>query len=72
MPQSPPQYWVVQHPSSAGFASYPRVDQPLLQTALPQAPPSLDFALPAVRRRFYMIGEAGDVEELDDVGSQFE
>jgi hypothetical protein len=63
MPQNPPQYWVV-----------PQQMQ-MQQSAQPQLPasasymlrqPTSEFVLPAVKRRFYMIGETGDVQELDE------
>jgi hypothetical protein len=63
MPQNPPQYWVVpQH-----MQMQPPVQQqlpPVAAYGLRQ--PTSEFVLPAVKRRFYMIGETGDVQELDD------
>ena len=71
MPQSPPQYWVV--------PQHMQMQQPAQQMAQPQLPnqnayayrqPTAEYVLPATRRRFYMIGEAGEVQELDEtVGS---
>ena len=69
MPQSPPQYWVVpQHMQM----QQPVQPQPQLQTpnAYAVRQPTNEYVLPAVKRRFYMIGETGDVQELDEtVGS---
>jgi hypothetical protein len=64
MPQSPPQYWVMPNPQ---FDI--RAPQPAQMQAMPsalQAPlVAPDYMLPAARRRFYMIGEAGEVREIE-------
>ena len=63
MPQNPPQYWVV--------PQHMQMQQPMQQQQLPASAyamrqPTTEFMLPAVKRRFYMIGETGDVQELDE------
>ncbi len=63
MPQNPPQYWVV--------PQHMQMQQPAQQQLPPVAAyglrqPTSEFVLPATKRRFYMIGETGDVQELDD------
>ena len=65
MPQNPPQYWVVpQHMQMQP----PQSLQQQLPAASPYAnrQPTSEYVLPAAKRRFYMIGETGDVQELDD------
>lgn len=66
LPQSPPQYWVMPQGAQPGLqpgysvrepaANYQQLQQPL---AAPE------YLLPASRRRFYMIGEGGEVKEIE-------
>jgi hypothetical protein len=63
MPHSPPQYWVMPNQ-----AYDPRMTQVMQmpqsqQLQQPIAPP--EFMLPSSRRRFYMIGEGGEVKEIE-------
>jgi hypothetical protein len=58
MPQSPPQYWVM--PQQPYMAREPQHYQQLQQ---PIAAP--EYMLPQSRRRFYMIGEGGEVKEIE-------
>jgi hypothetical protein len=63
MPPSPPQYWMMPHPADA--ASDFRVTQ--LPTQPSPARPVIgapEYVLPAVRRRFYLIGESGEMQEI--------
>lgn len=63
MPPSPPQYW-----SLPGIPT-PTHDARLLQAMPPSALqpgiPAPDYMLPPIRRRFYMIGEDGEVREIE-------
>ncbi len=57
MPHSPPQYWVMpQQPYVVREPLYQQLQQPIA------AP---DYMLPQSRRRFYMIGEGGEVKEIE-------
>ena len=66
LPASPPQYWVMPQGSQQGYTvrepapNYQPLQQPLQQ---PLAAP--EYLLPASRRRFYMIGEGGEVKEIE-------
>ncbi len=55
-PPSAPTYWPPPPPSNAYLA------KPNAYPWLPGAPP--EFSLPAPRRRFYVIGESGEVREI--------
>jgi hypothetical protein len=61
MPPSPPQYWVM--PNQAYDPRATQVVQMPQQLQQPIAAP--EFMLPATRRRFYMIGEGGDAQEIE-------
>jgi hypothetical protein len=64
MPHSPPQYWVMPNAQYDVRAPYAPQAAPSLATLQPPiAAP--DYLLPASRRRFYVIGEAGEVREID-------
>lgn len=59
MPQNPPQYWVMPQPPYAvrePHQQYQQLQQPI---AAPE------YMLPQSRRRFYMIGEGGEVKEIE-------
>lgn len=61
LPPSPPQYWQMPAP-----APMPALPQPAYNPQLTN--PNIQWAAmqpAAPRRRFYVIGEAGEVEELD-------
>lgn len=61
MPPSPPQYWVMpQQPYDVRVVS-PQQMMPQLNAGIP-AP---EYMLPMSRRRFYMIGEGGEVKEIE-------
>jgi hypothetical protein len=55
-PPSVPTYWLPQQPNSAYLA------KPNAYSWLPGVLP--EFSLPAPRRRFYVIGESGEVREI--------
>ncbi len=59
MPPSPPQYWMM--PQQPYDVRVMQPQHPQLQA--PIAAP--EFMLSAARRRFYMIGEGGDVREIE-------
>jgi hypothetical protein len=63
MPPSPPPYWAM--PPSVdprlGYAPLP----PTVPAALPQPMSAPEYLLPATRRRFYMIGDSGQVQEIE-------
>lgn len=62
LPASPPQYWVMpQGPQQAYSMREPAPNYQQLQQ--PLAAP--EYLLPASRRRFYMIGEGGEVKEIE-------
>lgn len=67
MPQSPPQYWVMPTVQPATPPNYMAPVQRQLPPANQQLswtqPP--EFSMPP-RRKFYMIGDGGEVEELMD------
>ena len=66
MPHSPPQYWVMpqqpyvvrepQQQYQQHYQHYQQLQQPI---AAPE------YLLPQSRRRFYMIGEGGEVKEIE-------
>ena len=59
LPQNPPQYWVMpQQPYAVREpgANYHQLQQP---SAAPE------YMMPLSRRRFYMIGEGGEVKEIE-------
>lgn len=64
LPPSPPQYWVMPNQTQQAYdvrvsqtpASPPQVQAPIV------AP---EYMLPMNRRRFYMIGEGGEVKEIE-------
>jgi hypothetical protein len=61
MPPNPPQYWVASNqPHDVRGQVY---QPPAPQLREPIAAP--EFMLPAARRRFYMIGESGEVREIE-------
>ena len=66
MPQNPPQYWVM--PQHMQMQPPQQALQQQLPSVSPYAirQPTAEYVLPAAKRRFYMIGETGDVQELDD------
>lgn len=70
MPQSPPQYWVMPTMQPATPPNYMAPVQRQLPPANQQLswtqPP--EFSMPP-RRKFYMIGDGGEVEELMDESS---
>jgi hypothetical protein len=59
MPQNPPQYWVM--PQQPYTVREPMPQQQQLHQ--PIAAP--EYMLPLSRRRFYMIGEGGEVKEIE-------
>lgn len=59
MPQNPPQYWVM--PQQPYVVREPQQQYQQLQQ--PIAAP--EYMLPQSRRRFYMIGEGGEVKEIE-------
>lgn len=59
MPQNPPQYWVM--PQQPYMVREPQQHYQQLQQ--PLAAP--EYMLPQSRRRFYMIGEGGEVKEIE-------
>ena len=65
MPPSPPQYWAmpqqpydvrVMTPQHMQQAQYPQLNAGI---------PAPDYMLPMSRRRFYLIGEGGEVKEIE-------
>jgi hypothetical protein len=64
MPQSPPQYWVMPSPHYDLRVPSP-MQAPVVQGKLQQPLVAPELMLPAVRRRFYVIGESGDVREIE-------
>ena len=68
MPPNPPQYWMMpQQPYDIRMLN----PQPSHQAQLNSGIPAPEFMLPLSRRRFYMIGEGGEVKEIEaphDVG----
>lgn len=61
MPPSPPQYWVMPNQTYD-----PRLTQTMpMPQQLQQPIAAPEFMLPASRRRFYMIGEGGEVNEIE-------
>jgi hypothetical protein len=66
MPQNPPQYWVM--PQQMQMPQPMQQQMPAAATYAFRQPTS-EFMLPAVKRRFYMIGETGEVQELDEAVS---
>jgi hypothetical protein len=40
--------------------------QPMTMAAYGMRPTTPEYMLPATKRRFYVIGEAGDVQEVDE------
>jgi hypothetical protein len=63
MPQSPPQYWVM--PNQAYDPRMTQVMQMPQSQQLQQPIAAPEFMLTASRRRFYMIGEGGEVKEIE-------
>jgi hypothetical protein len=63
LPASPPQYWVMPQgmPQSPYTVREPQANYQQLQQ--PIAAPA--YLLPQSRRRFYMIGEGGEVKEIE-------
>lgn len=62
MPPSPPPYWAMSASVDPRFA-YAQMPQ-AQPAALPQPVSAPEFLLPATRRRFYMIGDSGEVQEI--------
>ncbi len=62
MPPSPPQYWVMPTPADASY-DVRTPSQPASQFRVPDAAP--EYMLPTARRRFYLIGESGEVQEIE-------
>lgn len=62
MPPSPPAYWAMP-PSADPRLGYAPLAQPM-PAALPQPISAPEYLLPATRRRFYMIGDSGEVQEI--------
>ena len=71
MPQNPPQYWVVppqmqqQHQQNGMPQMQQQLPQPMAMGAYGMRPSTPEYMLPA-KRRFYIIGETGEVQELDE------
>ncbi len=71
LPQNPPQYWVVppqmqQHQQNGMQPmQQQQLTQPMTMAAYGMRPTTPDYMLPA-KRRFYVIGETGEVQELDE------
>ena len=67
MPHNPPQYWVM---PSVQTQPIPTTNFMPPQRQLPAANPQLTWTQPPEfnmpRRKFYMIGDAGEVQELND------
>jgi hypothetical protein len=65
-PPSPPQYWVMPNQMQAD----PRVNISYPPAQPQQLAPgqAIEFSMPATRRRFYMIGESGEVQEIEAAG----
>jgi hypothetical protein len=63
LPASPPQYWVMPQgmPQQPYTVREPMPNYQVLQP--PMAAP--EYMLPQSRRRFYMIGEGGEVKEIE-------
>lgn len=63
LPQNPPQYWVMPQgvPQTAYTVREPAPHYQALQPGM-AAP---EYLLPQSRRRFYMIGEGGEVKEIE-------
>jgi len=64
MPPSPPQYWTMPHPADA--TGHFHAGQLPMQPGSPQpAIGATEYVPPAVRRRFYLIGESGEIQEIE-------
>ncbi|PJF48092.1 MAG: hypothetical protein D6709_06875 [Chloroflexi bacterium] len=61
MPPSPPPYWVMPTPSDVSYDI--RTPSPAPQFRAPDAAP--EYVLPATQRRFYLIGESGEAQEIE-------
>lgn len=59
MPQNPPQYWVMPQQPYVVRDPYPHAQQMQQPISAPE------YMLPQSRRRFYMIGEGGEVKEIE-------
>ncbi|GIV85080.1 MAG: hypothetical protein KatS3mg052_2087 [Candidatus Roseilinea sp.] len=62
MPPSPPPYWAMPTPADASY-DVRAPSPPAPQFRAPDAAP--EYVLPATRRRFYLIGESGEVQEIE-------
>ncbi|MCS6847627.1 MAG: hypothetical protein RMN52_07935 [Anaerolineae bacterium] len=63
MPPSPPQYWVMPTPADAPYDM--RMTQPPSATQVRAPAVAPEYVLPATRRRFYLIGESGEMREIE-------
>jgi hypothetical protein len=63
LPASPPQYWVM--PQGSYSVREPQQAYPAQPQALQRPLAAPEYLLPASRRRFYMIGEGGEVKEIE-------
>lgn len=63
MPPSPPQYWVMPTTTDAPYNMH--VTQPLSSPQVRAPAVTPEYALPATRRRFYLIGESGEMREIE-------
>jgi hypothetical protein len=66
LPASPPQYWVMPQGMAQGMAQggYTVREPQASYQALQQPIHAPEYLLPQSRRRFYMIGEGGEVKEI--------
>lgn len=62
MPPSPPQYWVMPTPADAPY-DMRAMPQPMPHVRAPTV--ASEYVLPATRRRFYLIGESGEMREIE-------
>ncbi|MFN4292814.1 MAG: hypothetical protein ACK4JD_01625 [Thermoflexales bacterium] len=61
MPPNPPQYWVMPTPTDAHYD----VRAPLQPAPYLRAPDAMpEYVMPTARRRFYLIGESGEAQEI--------
>jgi len=67
MPPSPPQYWAMYHPADAA-GDFRTSQLPTQPSSSRPAISASEYALPAVRRRFYLIGESGEMQEIEAPG----
>lgn len=63
MPPSPPQYWSL--PATPMSPHDARPLQTMPPSVLQPSIPASDYMLTPVRRRFYMIGEDGEMREIE-------